>query len=296
MNNAEQKRWKSEVLAEALLAFAADDALRAALVFKGARILNLRLGEERRQSLDIDSNLTFEFQQAHPAAANQQHILERSFSTALQRHFGRQDPVRFTVVSATVTPKPEASNHPFGWNGFAVRCHVRDGQLPNAKGLPAIEVDVAAPETLGPNAVSDLRLRDGLAIRAYTLERIAGEKMRAFLSSLPAYIQKIGRRTDAVRVRDLYDLVRIQHARPIADHDFWTSTAHEFRLACQSRFVDCAGVKTFLEGMEATRSQFSNDPTLPKDITFEQVLRTLNEVLALFEELAVVSFAFPLPG
>ena len=280
---------------EALQAFAADRVLRSFLIFKGARILNLRLGSPIRQSLDIDSNLTFGFQQSHPRMEDQQQLLETNFATALRRFFDRQNPVRFFVESTTVEPHPPRMDHPFGWNGFVVRVRVRDGRQSDLRGIPAIEIDVAASEELGPDAVSDLTIHDNLTIRAYTLERIAGEKLRAFLSSLPAYIDKIGRRSDAIRVKDLYDLARIRRARAIDDFNFWRTAGMEFRLACKSRFIDCIGMETFLEGATATKKAFQGDPTLPKDIEFEEVRNTLMDVLALFQKLDIVPFHFPLP-
>ena len=56
MNEEDRKSWKSALLDAVLVASSKSDELRGLLVFKGARILNLRLGDESRQSLDIDSN------------------------------------------------------------------------------------------------------------------------------------------------------------------------------------------------------------------------------------------------
>jgi len=295
MNPLEQNRWKSAVLEEALQAFASDTVLRDSLIFKGARILNLRLGNEIRQSLDIDSNLAFGFQQAHPRVEEQQQLLETRFATALRRFFDRQNPVRFSVENITVEPRPTRMDHPFGWNGFVVRVRIRDGRQSDLRGIPAVEIDVAASEALGPGAVSDLTIHGNLTIRAYTLERIAGEKLRAFLSSLPVYIEKIGRRSDAIRVKDLYDLARIRRARATDDLNFWRTAGMEFRLACKSRFIDCMGIETFMEGSTATEIAFRSDPTLPKDIEFEEVKNTLIEVVVLFKQLDIVPFQFPLP-
>jgi hypothetical protein len=245
--------------------------------------------------LDIDSNLSFGFQQAHPHPEEQKRLLENRFATALANFFVRQNPIRYSVEKTTVEPQPPRMDHPFGWNGFVVRVRIRDGQRPDVLGLPTIEIDVAAHEELSPGAVSDLTIHDNLAIRAYTLERIAGEKLRAFLSSLPAYIQKIGRRTDAVRVKDLYDLARIRRARATDDLNFWRSAGVEFRMACKSRFIDCRGIETFMEGSTATEKAFRGDPTLPKDIEFEEAQNTLEEVMALFKQLDIVPIKFPLP-
>ncbi len=82
---------------------------------------------------------------------------------------------------------------------------------------------------------------DGLTVQSYTLERITGEKMRAYLTSLPVYRSKIGRRPDTPRFKDLYDLARIRRRFDLADNAFWRTASREFGLACESRFVDCAG-------------------------------------------------------
>jgi hypothetical protein len=292
MNPANQRRWKSEVLDQTLLAFAADSNLRDKLIFKGARILNLRLGEECRQSLDIDTNLDFAFQHSHPDQQDRKAILESTIRAALSRHFNRQEPVRFAVEKVEATPKP-AGRHPFGWDGFLVKAQIRDGANAGVKGLPAIEIDVAAFETLGPNAISKLEIQQGLWVRAYTLERIAGEKLRAFLSSLPAYLEKVGRRTDTARVKDLYDIVRIWMVKPITDTAFWCEAASEFKLACESRFIDCTGIETFMENERMTAELFQNDPTLPKDISFDMVREVLTEILDLFKEQGWVPIAYP---
>ena len=293
MNPANQRRWKSELLDQTLLAFAADSDLRDKLIFKGARILNLRLGEECRQSLDIDTNLDFTFQQSHPDQQDRKAILESVIKAALLRHFNHQEPVRYAVEKVEVTPKPTAL-HPFGWDGFLAKAQIRDGKNAGVRGLPAIEIDVAAFETLGPNAISKLEIQQDLWVRAYTLERIAGEKLRAFLSSLPAYLKKIGRRTDTARVKDLYDIVRIWKVKPITETAFWREAANEFNLACESRFIDCVGIETFMENEQMTAELFNNDPTLPKDITFDLVKKALTEILDLFKEQQWIPFEYPI--
>ena len=209
MNAQEQVRWKNAVLDQVLAAFAAHAPLRDALVFKGARILSLRLGEYLRQSLDVDSNLALAFAEAHSRLEDQQEYLKRETDVALRHFFSRQDPVRYAVETTKVAMRPADGQHPFGWTGFLVSVRVRDNQRPGVLGLPAIEVDVAAPEKLRASSRADLAV-SGFMVQAYTMERLAGEKMRAFLSSLPTYIAKIDRRTDSCRVKDLYDLARIR--------------------------------------------------------------------------------------
>ena len=56
MNRESREHWINEILNEVFMAVIAWEPLRNALIFKGARILNLHLGDSR-QSLDIDSNI-----------------------------------------------------------------------------------------------------------------------------------------------------------------------------------------------------------------------------------------------
>ncbi len=65
MNPADGERWKSQVLDEIFIALAASEPLEEALVFKGARVLNVHLGGGR-QSLDLDANLVATFVEKHP--------------------------------------------------------------------------------------------------------------------------------------------------------------------------------------------------------------------------------------
>ena len=296
MNEPEQRRWKNQVLEFALAAFAAHEPLRTALIFKGARILNLRLGDTAsRESFDLDSNMDIHCATAHPSKAEQRDFLERESSLALKRHIARQDPARFGFKSVRTELSPPRDNHPFDWTGFTVKIGLLDNEHPAVLNTPTVEIDIAAPETLGEGAVAPLGLRDGLVVQAYTLERIAGEKMRAYLTSLPAYRTKIGRRPDTPRFKDLYDLARIRRRFEIADNAFWRTAGREFRLACESRFVDCAGIETFAEDLAKTRQTYEADPTLPKDISFEEAWDTVLTAVGLFTGLGILAFAFSIP-
>jgi len=296
MNEPEQRRWKNQVLEFALAAFAAHEPLRAALIFKGARILNLRLGDTpSRESFDLDSNLDFHCATEHPGKKEQRDFLDRESSLALKRHVARQDPARFSLKSVKTELNPPRDNHPFDWTGFTVKIGLLDNENPAVLNTPAVEIDIAAPEELGEGVVAPLTLRDGLTVQAYTLERIAGEKMRAFLSSLPAYRSKIGRRPDTPRFKDLYDLARIRRRFEIADSAFWRTAGREFRLACASRFVDCAGIETFAEDLAATRQIYEADPTLPKDIPFGEAWSAVQTAVDLFTGFGILPFAFPIP-
>ena len=96
MNRARRDQWINQVLDEVFVAVVASEPLRNALIFKGARILNLHLGDSR-QSLDIESNMAPELVASTPDLAAQADFLEEHVPPALRRHFERQNPVKFTV-------------------------------------------------------------------------------------------------------------------------------------------------------------------------------------------------------
>jgi hypothetical protein len=199
MNPVDAARWKSQVLDEVFVALAAAEPLDACLVYKGARVLNLRLGGGR-QSLDLDSNLAAPFVQQYPDREAQRAFLEEQMARAVRRHFERQDPVGYELTALTVQTYPPKS-HVMGWDAFKVRMNVND-LTRNVKALPALEIDVAAPEELLDSSVSTIEVGRHRVVE-YTLERIAGEKLRAFLSSLPAYRAKVRKPGEAVRAKDL---------------------------------------------------------------------------------------------
>jgi hypothetical protein len=296
MNDHDQRRWKNQVLEFALAAFAAHEPLRTVLIFKGARILNLRLGNiPSRESFDLDSNLDIHCATEHPGKKEQRDFLDSESSLALKRHIARQDPARFSLKSVRTELSPPRDNHPFDWTGFTVKIGLLDNENPAVLNTPTVEIDIAAPEVLGEGVVSALQLSNGLLVQAYTLERIAGEKMRAFLSSLTAYRTKIGRRPDTPRFKDLYDLARIRRRFEIADNAFWRTAGREFRLACESRFVDCTGIETFAENLDMTRQIYERDPNLPKDIPFDEAREAVQTAVMLFTGLGILPFAFGIP-
>lgn len=294
MKQEEFRNWKNELLDQVLTAFAAHAPLTNILCFKGARILNLRLRTERRQSLDIDSNLSMEFAISHPEIEEQVEYLENECEKALNDYFASQNPVRYQLQAVKGSFQP-AKGHPFGWDGRTVTISVKDNKNPSVRGLPAVELEIASPEKLSPDSLSDLDI-GGFTVNAYTLERIAGEKMRAFLSSLPVYIAKIGRRADHRRVKDLYDIARILSSHSIKEKKFWLTAGQEFKLACESRFIDCSGIETFAEGLEETELLYNQDPTFPKDIPFEQAWHSIETIVDFFEKEKIIPFSFPIPG
>ena len=284
------ERWKSDALGEVFAAIAASEPLRAALVFKGARVLNLRLDLER-QSLDLDSSMATEFALETANLKAQADFLQSALATALERYFSGQRVVRYTVERVTL----KSREHPLGWDSHAAAIRLRDGQFAGVLGLPVLEIDIGAPEPLSAHAVSDLPIGDH-TVRAYTLERIAGEKLRAFLSTLPAYRRKVKKPGEAIRVKDLYDLVRIHRSRPLSDQEFWRKAAEDFRLACASRYIDCDGLDAFRQNWPATQQAFTADPTLPKDVTFAEVEAMLNPIVEFLRREKILPLSFPLPS
>jgi hypothetical protein len=180
----------------------------------------------------LNTNLTASFVQNYPSRDAQQRFLEEEIATAVRRHFERQAPVRFELTELSVRTYP-SNSHPMGWDAFKVKLNVND-LMRRVKGLPSLEIDVAAPEQMLDSSVSPLEV-GGHFVFAYTLERIAGEKLRAFLSSLPAYRSKVKKPGEAVRAKDLYDLSRIRRVHGLEQVDFWKLAGEEFRIACRSR-------------------------------------------------------------
>jgi len=291
MNPRKQEAWRDQVVSEILEAIAKDDELRDALIFKGARILNIHLGAAR-QSLDIDSNLNVNFQKNIPDHQEQSEWFASRLEIALHRHFEGQEPVRYQLESVKVAKDPGRS-HPRGWDMLKAHIRIIDGRMTGVRSLPKLELEIASPESLGEGAVCELRV-DGASVLAYSLERIAGEKLRAFLTSLPAYRQKVGGGERSVRAKDLYDLARILDSRALDDEIFWKMAAAEFQLACASRFVDCDGPATFKENREATRTTYEGDATLAQ-ISWEKAERALDEITSLFQTWKIFPLEFPLP-
>lgn len=291
MNPAQQTQWKDAILTEILRAISRHELLKNALVFKGARILSLHLGSGRK-SLDIDANLPMEFQREEPDHDQQAQWFQTHLSTALRHHFEGQEPVRYEVLSIQIEKRPAQERHPRGWDGLLAKFSIADQRHRATRGLPVLELDLAAPEPVGPDAVCELLLGD-IGIRAYALHRIAGEKLRAFLESLPAYRTKMGRNPRAVRAKDLHDLALILAAKPITDTAFWQSAAHEFQLACESRLVDCHGPETFYENGAMTKAIYESDPTLSA-VSWDEADNALAEILDFFGDLTIYPFSHPL--
>ena len=99
MNPGQRERWVTEVLREVMTALMHDEALRTALVFKGAWILNLHLGESRH-SMDIDAVAEPCWVEEMGSLDREEEFLREHLPMAVRRHFERQNPVRFTLKDA----------------------------------------------------------------------------------------------------------------------------------------------------------------------------------------------------
>ncbi len=278
----------------AFQALAASSELTDKLVYKGARVLALRLGGEHRASYDLDANLLLSFARKCPERDEQAKRLDELLTQAIATHADTQDPVRYELLKVKVAHRPR-NDHPLGWNAFDVTVQLRDLQNEGILGLPNITFDIAAPEDLGASAIAPLDV-GGETVFAYTLQRIAGEKMRAFLSSLSAYRRKVHKPGDSARVKDLYDVSRILNSVPLDDTEFWTNAGEEFRLACASRYIDCTGIGTFAEDLAVTRATYASDATLPKDVDFDDAWRAIEAIVGFWEELGIFPLAFALPN
>lgn len=292
MNAIDQNIWLDEALGHVFRAIASNENLRKALVFKGARILAIHLGNDRK-SLDLDSNLSSIESINISTKEDVPIFLRENIGRALERYFESQNPVRFSANNIKVQPSP-AKEHPRGWGGYDVFISLLDGQYQAVRGLPHLSVEVAAEETVGKDAVVELPLDEGIHARCHALHRIAAEKLRAFLQSLPRYCNKLTRPARAQRVKDLYDLARILRARPIDERGFWDAVVSEFKLACETRLVDCNGLDTFKEEWGQTKEQYEKDISL-KQISFGEAEDTLVQIITYFSQLGIFPLTFPLP-
>lgn len=294
MNPDHANKWKDALLDEILEAISTSTFLAETLIFKGARVLARHIPDVARQSLDIDANCTQEFVDNFPDRAEQARRLEAGFHAAIRRKFESQNPVTKSLEYVRVLPQPPR-NHPRGWNAFEVAIRVIDASLSSPKSVPTLRLDIAAPESLSEHSTQEVEV-GGRRLRVYSLERIAGEKLRAFLSSTPAHQEKIQRTGGALRVKDLYDLACIVRNTPLTETDFWNKVAAEFRTACESRFVDCDGWATFSAVTDIAHGNYDKDPTLPKALPFESAWPAVQTIVQHLERTGTTPFAFAMPG
>lgn len=293
MKPAQRERWLDEAIEATMGAIASHEWLARILVFKGARVLGSLLGAGTRMSLDIDAGLTAEFLREAPTLEEQRKRIETAFLEALVDHFSRQSEVRYIVNGVEVEIKPNRNGHPHGWNGFLVKIKMDDNLNAGVKGLQPVTIDLSHPEDLKATSVAELEVDGGVVI-AYTLERIAGEKLRAFLQSLPTYVKKLSRHTEIVRAKDLYDLAVIVREVPVSNVAFWRRVTEEFVSACAGRLVDCSGLESFSENLEVTRRTYSLDGTIRDDIPFDEAWHAVASVVSQMAALGIFPLLYPL--
>ena len=293
MKADDQHAWQNAVLDEIFVGIAADPVLTQYLVFKGARVLARHLPESARQSLDLDANLCEDFLAAFPKQKERADFLEEHLRRALHRHFEAAPIVHYEIEDVRIEALPR-DGHPFGWDALRVTLRVRDLASPGIRGLPTLTLDLAAPEWLSEHSTTKVDV-GGRPVTAYTLERIAGEKLRAFLSTTPAHRTKVGGYAVALRVKDLADLHRIATRVPLTDTAFWHVAGAEFRGACESRSVDCAGWETFAEVEDLARGTYAREPTLAREVPFADAWHTVHAIVQRFTEDGVTPFRFPVP-
>ena len=291
MRPSDQEKWKQDVVELVFSALARHPALADHLVFKGGQVLNLRLPISRRVSVDLDATARESFSDVGRNDEERAAFLNVNVKAALTAFFGAQDVVRFSVTDVTTKRKPR-DGHPRGWDAFEVRIRLRDALRPGVHALPTITIDVSAPENLLPTSVEPLHVRDAV-VNAYSLSRLAAEKLRGILQSLRSYRAKTHRRPGAVRVRDIYDVAAILAERPIDDEAFWSTVASEFADACRSRSVDCLGMTSFEEDIASTKSAYESDATIPEDIDFDSGWEAIVCIVRFLERLGVVPFENP---
>lgn len=298
LDQAQQRtdKWKSDALDVVFNALALCDEVATTFVYKGARVLRILLDEYVRASLDIDAALT-SIAASTQAVENDLEGYRSAIHRTVADYFEQQDPVRLVLQSSRVERRRKRTPHPKGWDVYCLYLHVQDlGDPAFTSGAPALQIDIAGPEATSAASIGRILL-NGRTVLAVTLERMAGEKLRAFLSHLPAYRAKLksaglGGRLHPPRVKDLYDLARICRKRPPDDAGFWTIAGQEFVLACGSRAIDCAGMASFRQNWALTRQTFERDPTIPKDVSFEEAEDSLQRVVGALEAMGIFPLVF----
>jgi hypothetical protein len=277
------------LLEEVYLGLVGSPELSSILIYKGARVLRQML-VTTRYSQDIDVTLRAEFVREHQSIAEQKRLLAGLISSALTGRFENSNPVRYTLLEVDLRLRP-GRDVPDHWRMFATFIHVRDALSASAAELVA-QIDISIAEQLSESAIADILVGDH-TIYAYTLSRIAGEKLRAFLSCLPAYRRKIGQQSMERRAKDLFDLAKICAEHPLADEAFWRQAAREFVLACEFRKIDCAGMESFTEDWGVTEVEYARDERL-KEVSIMHARATLQALVSFLKQHKYIPLSNPL--
>jgi hypothetical protein len=74
---------------------------------------------------------------------------------------------------------------------------------------------------------------------------------------------------------------------------FWDIAGREFKLACESRFVDCKGIDCFVEDWSIIEGLYLNTPTIPKDISIDEIKRAILTISNYWTKKGIIPFTFP---
>jgi hypothetical protein len=289
-----ENQWRDSVLNVVLKAIATSPALNQSLVFKGARILKQHLGRGRF-SMDIDSSFSTGFMQEHKTRDQWKIFIESELPSALRNYFSSQELVRYEFQGLEITHRPKVNPHPRGWNGLIMKLKILDSSFGET---PVLDVEINAPERYDQNSIQRL-IVEGIEVNAYTLARCVGEKFRAYLSMTRPYREKIGeKKIPPLRVKDLYDISLSKRVHGLSENtSFWNTVGAQFRLACESRYVDCAGIKTFEETWGSAQESYQKETTLQIEelIGWEEVRISVEEIIGFFESQGLFPIEVPLP-
>ncbi len=288
-----ENQWRDSILNIVLKAFAFNPDLNKALVFKGARILNQHLGRGRF-SLDIDSSFSTEFIQEHKSREQWREFIEGNTPKALKTHFNSQEIIRYEYEGLEIIHRPKKNPHSRGWDGLILKIKIKDSSYGET---PVLEIDITAPEKYDHNSIKRLVL-EGREVNAYSLERCVGEKFRAYLSSTDAYRKKIKEpKMVPLRVKDLYDISLTKRIKILSqNHHFWKIAGEQFNLACETRYVDCNGLKTFTDTWDIAKNAYESEATLHTGelISWNEARQSIEDLICFFETQGLFPIDVPL--
>lgn len=271
--------WTQGAIDLVLQSIAASPSLRSWIVLKGAQALRLHLSGGRR-SKDVDGYLTREFEQQAGTLEERRERIREELRSMLLQSLALLQRTDLSVSRVEVREfRDERTGEVFP--EFVLVVYLRQENRVRPP-LP-LELSPSEPSSQLPQTFA----LGSASILVQPLERVCGEKLRAFLSSLPSHRRRMGERPHAARVRDLYDLAQVARLRPTVQSPFWEAVSQEFVLACRSRKVECAGMESFAEGWENTRRAYEREPAY-RDIGFDEVHQVLLSLVSVFAAIGVL--------
>src|SRR5260370_13120419 len=159
-------KWQLGVLDEIFKALAHSRELSQQLIYKGARVLRLRLQEDLRASFDIDASLAnFSANVGMATDEQSREQIGRLEHRAIDDYFEGQERVRFKLERSTITNRRNNGPHPRGWDIYWLELHVRDLAVESSAATAGqLRIDIAAAEKLSEPSGSPIHL-DGPTIK-----------------------------------------------------------------------------------------------------------------------------------